>query len=697
MKLVPVQTSFSAGELSPRMLGQVDTKGYKEGARILENMIALSQGPAARRAGFGFAYELAVPDIEGRIIIFTAASDKYFVLVFTPLAMSIFDLTGAPISPELFKNAFFRQGSTDWITVTGGGGAIVTFNGITCTLVASNAVKAAIRQQITGLTIGTQYTFKAVQLSPSDLLRLRVGITAGGAQTAEVSQTASVVQLAFTATAASHWFEIASMTTGATAVLNNVSVTDPLAADVDAATPFTDAVLQRLQFVQMPGNKQMFICSGEFPVQLLTFTEPDGFALGDAPFIAPPSTWIAGSYPRACTAYSGRLMLGGTRDQNASFWGSKSALPLDFTIGTQANDAFAYTLAQRCSIAWMSGGTKNLLIGTDVQEFVISASDGSNVVTPTNLDPVPQSAFGSTPIQPALLGNNVVYITADGRKVYSMGYRFEESGWVSAELTFAAEQMLLGRARAVAWMQNPEKVLLFITQEGLMRGATYDQGNKIVGWHKHPSEVRFVSIAVARIAGTDVAWALWTVVRSDGMRLQMGPLSALLAPGRYIDAHKAVQLPAPGTVFPGFQHLAGLTVDVLADDAVHPRVTVAADGSITLQYNATVCRAGLHCPAKLVTMPVETGSSPQGSQAAMKRYNKIFVKLLESARPLINGFRPPDRSPPSPMNLREVYRTETLFEVKLGWTREEEIAILEDLPVSLTVAAVFGEQANEMM
>ena len=697
MKLVPVQTSFSAGELSPRMLGRSDTKGYKEGARILENMIALSQGPAARRAGFVFSYEVALPSVNGRVIIFTASSDKYFVLAFTPLAMSVFDLTGAPISPELLKNAFFKQGSADWTAISGGGGATVTFNGITCTLVASNAVKAAIRQQITGLTIGTSYVFKAVQISPSDSLRLRVGMAAGGAQTAEITQNTSVVQLTFVATAASHWFEIASMTTGASAVLNNVSVTDPSAASADLTTPFTDAVLSRLQFVPMPGNKQMFICSGEFPVQLLTFTEPDGFALGDAVFVAPPSTWVTGSYPRTGTSYSGRLLLGGTRDQNATFWGSKSALPLDFTIGTQANDAFAYTIAQRCSIAWMSGGTKNLLIGTDVQEFVVSAGDGSSFITPTNIDIIPQSAFGSTPIQPALLGNNAVYITADGRKVYSMGYRFEESGWVSAELTFAADHMLVGRARAIAWAQNPEKVLFLVTQEDTLRGVTYDQGNNIVGWHKHPSEVRFKSIAVARLLGTDIVWALWTVVRSDGAHLQLGSLSALLAPGRYMDAHKGVQLPAPGTVFPGFQHLAGLEVDVVADDAVHPRVTVAANGDITLQYNATICRAGLHCAAKLVTMPVETGSSPQGSQAAMKRFNKVFVKLLESARPLINGFRPPDRSPPSPMNLREVYRTETLFEVKLGWTREEEIAISEDLPVSLTVAAVFGEQANEMM
>ena len=50
--------SFSSGELSPLMAERVDFKRYKSGCTVLHNMTCTTQGPAIRRNGFRFIYNL---------------------------------------------------------------------------------------------------------------------------------------------------------------------------------------------------------------------------------------------------------------------------------------------------------------------------------------------------------------------------------------------------------------------------------------------------------------------------------------------------------------------------------------------------------------------------------------------------------------------------------------------------------------
>ncbi len=53
-RATPLQDSFSAGELSPRMWLRSDIPGYREGCRELVNFIAKERGPAASRDGFRY-------------------------------------------------------------------------------------------------------------------------------------------------------------------------------------------------------------------------------------------------------------------------------------------------------------------------------------------------------------------------------------------------------------------------------------------------------------------------------------------------------------------------------------------------------------------------------------------------------------------------------------------------------------------
>src|SRR3546814_15406251 len=53
-KTAIIQTDFSAGELTPRMKGRVDTSRYQKGAETIENAVVAVHGGVDRRGGFRY-------------------------------------------------------------------------------------------------------------------------------------------------------------------------------------------------------------------------------------------------------------------------------------------------------------------------------------------------------------------------------------------------------------------------------------------------------------------------------------------------------------------------------------------------------------------------------------------------------------------------------------------------------------------
>lgn len=58
MPFYRLKHSFTAGELSPLMNDRIDFERYRNGCKVLKNMFCATQGPAIRRSGFKFVYDL---------------------------------------------------------------------------------------------------------------------------------------------------------------------------------------------------------------------------------------------------------------------------------------------------------------------------------------------------------------------------------------------------------------------------------------------------------------------------------------------------------------------------------------------------------------------------------------------------------------------------------------------------------------
>lgn len=77
-----IQTSFTAGELSPSMYGRPDDSEYAKGLAVCENFIPLPQGPVTLRPGTAFVNYAKAGTGSIRLIPFTFSVDQTMVLEF---------------------------------------------------------------------------------------------------------------------------------------------------------------------------------------------------------------------------------------------------------------------------------------------------------------------------------------------------------------------------------------------------------------------------------------------------------------------------------------------------------------------------------------------------------------------------------------------------------------------------------------
>ena len=76
----PAFSSFTAGEISPRLEGRVDLENYRRGLSDLTNMVVMPHGGVTRRPGTKFISEVKDSADKTRIIPFVfKASDTYIL------------------------------------------------------------------------------------------------------------------------------------------------------------------------------------------------------------------------------------------------------------------------------------------------------------------------------------------------------------------------------------------------------------------------------------------------------------------------------------------------------------------------------------------------------------------------------------------------------------------------------------------
>lgn len=697
MKLQPIQYGFSSGEISPLLLGNTQAEGYKNGVAELYNMVPLAQGPAASRDGSLFIGEAGNTD-NIRMVPFNVARGEDYVIELGPLYMRVYNRDGRVdlnshnhIDDPTFAREFFL-----WNDISTGGSVTFTHSVLAVNLnnlTGSNI--AAINQKmddLTGADLGTLHQMVGSFAGDGEL-HIEIGTAEGLADVMDETVSAAG-DFIFTATPlqAVNWIQFTNTGAANTTATLLYPKFEQGGAFIELTTPYLASDLADIQYEMISSTGILILAHSNHPVAQITLLAGVDFQYDPIIFDTPPTAWTTLNYPNVVTVFQGRLWLARTPDRLQTFWASQSGDYFNFDKGTGLdNEALEFDLASQGEIEWMVG-QKDLLLGTDAGEYRITAQSG--VIKPSDIDIRQQSAYGSATLLKALnIGDQVLYVSADNLKVRALTFDAFKQGWYSPDVTWISEHITRAGIKEIHFARDPSTLLLCLLNDGTLAVCTYDNSQKALGWAVFDlGNIDIISMAV--INGVQGSTLIGAGRQGNGvMSLLLSP-SALAVPANMDSA--IIRPIEVGNVVTGLDHLEGMEVVIKVDGAVHPSKTVVS-GQITLDYAGTLAIVGLSFKSRLKTLPLDVGSTNGSGLGNLKHWAKIYVRLINSANPKINGIRPPTREAITPMNEVQPNLTVDLQATDLGRTRNAQITIEQDLPLQLTILNLFGIAGQDVL
>ncbi len=370
-----------------------------------------------------------------------------------------------------------------------------------------------------------------------------------------------------------------------------------------------------------------------------------------------PNLWSFGAwsaargYPAAVSFFEDRLWWAASSSDPQALWGSRTSRYEDHETLDQDDGALVLVLntQQVNQIQWLSSG-RSLAIGTAGGEFVLEGVNGGPV-TAGNAKADQHSFYGVRANVPPLRVENVtLFPQRAGRKLIEFGFDYDSNGYLGADLTVLSHHVTLGQIKALAWAQEPDRIVWAVLEDGGLVGMTYDRAQEVVGWHRHV--IGGASVAVESVAviphpdgDRDQVWLIVKRTVNGGVTRHVEFFEAAWLHGTAIEDAFFVDAGltydgAPASTITGLWHLLNTSVEVLADGIARTGLTVSATtGQLTLPSSASVVQVGLAYTAELETMRVEAGAADGTAQGKTKRTTNAVLRLDDTGEGLEYGVR----------------------------------------------------------
>lgn len=176
-----------------------------------------------------------------------------------------------------------------------------------------------------------------------------------------------------------------------------------------------------------------------------------------------------------------------------------------------ADDAMELTLEadQSNDIRYLVPRGK-LVVGTSGGEWTLGSASAAEPFSATSSKAERQDTRGCSRARPEPVGAGVVYIQRSGRKVREIAYRFESDAFVSKDLTLLSEHVTGPGVTQSVYVQEPDSVVWFLRKDGTLCSLTYMPEQDVLAWARHRTRGKVERIAAIFSAreGRDVLWAV---------------------------------------------------------------------------------------------------------------------------------------------------------------------------------------------
>lgn len=344
-----------------------------------------------------------------------------------------------------------------------------------------------------------------------------------------------------------------------------------------------------------------------------------------------------GNNPATVAFHQQRLVLGGTKDDPASFFMSRTGDYENFRKSRplQDDDPVEYMLASGSidEIRWMAS-FGDLLIGTSGAEY--KATSGGAAITSSDVQISVQSYWGSSGLAPLIIGQSVMHCQRSGSHVRDLYYSWESDGYAGNDLSLLAPQLVESHhIMQWAFQQSPGSNIWAVRDDGVLLCLTYMKEQNVYGWSRHVTQGKVLSVAV--ISGSQEDVVMLVVEREVGGAKKYF-LERLAGRFRdtdgieeafYVDCGLTSRQETASDTVGWLGHLEGADVVALADGSPVEGLKVA-DGAVTLPYAAKVVTVGLNYVSALSPLPLETDTQQGATLGKRRAYGKCVLRLYRS-------------------------------------------------------------------
>lgn len=230
----------------------------------------------------------------------------------------------------------------------------------------------------------------------------------------------------------------------------------------------------------------------------LTFSDPGIIPdTKDTPMIGlDPTRAVDGNganVPVAVGLFQQRLMFGGFSSDIERIIGSHVGNYSAFDPGAEDASGLDFSLAGRyvSGIQHMVEVAGRAVVLSDTSEWVLRGGTGGGL-TPTAINARADSYYGSSEVQPALIGTSLIYVQRGDKIVRDARYDFAQEALTSTDLTLWAKHLFIPGIKRLAY-QRTAQILWALREDGVLLGLTYIPEQNIWGWHQHSIDGREIA------------------------------------------------------------------------------------------------------------------------------------------------------------------------------------------------------------
>ncbi|MGC2855994.1 hypothetical protein ACM64Y_11010 [Novispirillum sp. DQ9] len=436
-KLRQTKTNFTAGELTPELLGRGDLTAYENGAARLRNVFIQPTGGVQRRAGLGFIGAASGP---GRLISFEFNSEQVYLLVLTHLKLTVY-LGGAAVATLTTPWTHAHLAEIDW-----------TQSADTLLIVHPDVEPQRITR-----TSHSAWTIEPWTYDGTGLHSTRPW-TQFGPQ--------PVKMIVYT------HFEIPEVRSDKSYFnAKHIGVTMRVGG---ALLTLTDQV-----------NSTRMRCS-------ITGTCPVGQYTSDW---AEPAFSPARGWPSSVTFHQDRLVVGGARSLPNHLWMSRSGRFFNFDVGTGLDDEamhFEILSDQVDAIRHVFSG-RHLQVFTTGGEWMVSGEP----LAPRTVQLHRQTRIGARTgarVPPRDVDGATLFAAASGRELREFLFTDAENAYQAADLALLGRHLV---ADPVDMDYDPVRRLVHVVMaDGSLATVTNFRREKVTAWTRQETPGRFLAVSV---------------------------------------------------------------------------------------------------------------------------------------------------------------------------------------------------------